>query len=280
MADDWSSIEVAATVHDYLAMLEKELRGEPFIKRDHNQRLQKLLNNRSRGAIEFKHQNISAVMIDLGFPYIDGYKPLANYQALLRDEVLAQLSANTALATITEHIVDAPATSIPKVGAVADVFVDPPVRDRVPAVYERSALPPLPTRINYLEREARNQSLGHAGELFALDAEHRRLWEAGERRLAERIEHVSQTRGNGLGYDIKSFDVDGGERHIEVKTTAFGARTPFFASAREVAVSAELPTFHLYRVFNFREAPHIFALAGSLRNHCILDPIEFRASLP
>ncbi len=72
MAADWSPEEVAATVADYLVMLEHDLRGEPYNKREHNRRLQIGLRGRSTAAIEFKHQNISAVMIALGFPYIDG----------------------------------------------------------------------------------------------------------------------------------------------------------------------------------------------------------------
>ena len=131
------------------------------------------------------------------------------------------------------------------------------------------------------EREAQNSSLGLAGEKFALDVEHRRLWEAGERRLAERIEHVSLTRGDGLGYDIHSFELDGRDRVIEVKTTSFGAMTPFFASSREVAVSEErAPEFKLYRVFKFRDAPRMFVLSGALRETCVLDAVQYRASLP
>ena len=113
-----------------------------------------------------------------------------------------------------------------------------------------------------------------------LEVEHRRLWTAGARQLAERIEHVAATKGDGLGYDILSFDADGRERFIEVKTTAFGKMTPFFASAKEVVISETLTGFQLYRVFKFREAPRIFALAGSLRQSFILEPSQFRASVP
>jgi hypothetical protein len=280
VAEDWSTTEVAATVADYLAMLEHELRGEPYNKRDHNRRLQALLNDRSPGAIEFKHQNISAVMIELGFPYIDGYKPRGNYQELLRAEVQIQLTENAGVERVTEAVVAAAATQPSITADPAEIFVDPPKRDVPRATYERRSAATLPRQINYLEREARNQSLGRAGELFALEAEHRRLWHAGVRSLAERIEHVSATKGDGLGYDIVSFEADGRERFIEVKTTAFGSMTPFFASAKEVAVSEALPTFQLYRIFKFREAPRIFALAGSLRQSCVLEPVQYRVSLP
>ena len=280
MADDWSPSEAAATVADYLAMLEHELRGEPYNKREHNRRLQAMLNRRSAGAIEFKHQNISAVMIELGFPYIDGYKPRGNYQELLRAEILARLGETTEIERVTGIVVEAPA-ALPVPGlATLDAFVPAPIREAPRSVYERRTPPPTPRRVNYLERESRNRSLGRAGELFVMEVEHRRLWESGARRLAERIDHVAETKGDGYGYDIVSFEANGRERFIEVKTTAFGSMTPFFASAKEVAVSEELPTFHLYRVFKFRDDPKIFTLAGSLRQACALEPIEYRATLP
>ena len=133
-------------------------------------------------------------------------------------------------------------------------------------------------RRNYLELEARNHSLGRAGEEMVLRFEHERLWRAGKRALADRIDHVSHTQGDHLGYDIQSFETDGRDRLIEVKTTRFGAMTPFFASRNEVGVSEtrELD-YQLYRLYSFREQPKLFVLAGSLRNTCELDPVSFIA---
>ena len=68
MANDWSREEVEATVSDYFDMLAMELRGKSFNKAEHNRNLQNLINNRTKGAIEKKHQNISAVLIELGYP--------------------------------------------------------------------------------------------------------------------------------------------------------------------------------------------------------------------
>lgn len=281
MAEDWSAEEVAATVADYFAMLGHELRGELYNKKQHNRQLQSLLRARSAGAIEFKHANISAVLIELGFPYIDGYKPRSNYQVLLKEEVEARLDGDVHLARAAEAVVAAPALVAPAVLSLDGVIVPAPVQERHGS-YERRVPPQSPRRgINYLEIDALNASLGEAGELFALDVEHRRLWEAGHRQLAERIEHVSQTQGDGLGYDILSFETTGRERLIEVKTTSFGAMTPFYASKREVSVSEErAESFSLYRVFKFRKSPRLFFLPGSLRSSCILDPIQYRASLP
>ena len=77
---DWSRIEVEVIVADYLDMLMSELKGQPYNKAEHRRRLQPLLSGRSEGSIERKHMNISAVMIELGFPYIPGYKRYGNYQ--------------------------------------------------------------------------------------------------------------------------------------------------------------------------------------------------------
>ena len=52
---------------------------------------------RTASAIEYKHQNISAALIGLGLPYIDGYKPASNFQALLACEVEAHLDKNPAV---------------------------------------------------------------------------------------------------------------------------------------------------------------------------------------
>ncbi len=282
MAEDWSQEEVAATVADYFAMLGHELRGERYSKRDHNRRLQVLLNGRSAGAIEFKHQNISAILIEQGFPYIDGYKPRANYQDRLRSEVVAQLVADTPMIDAAATVVNATVEAVKVARDLSDILVPAPVREPHPdRTYERVHPPPMPRLgTNYLERESRNASLGAAGELFVMELEHRRLWEAGARHLAERVEHVAQTQGDGLGYDISSFDPDGSERLIEVKTTSFGAMTPFFASKREVAVSVErAEQFRLYRLFKFRSEPKVFVLPGSLWQTCALDPVQYRATL-
>ena len=75
MADAWSREENEAIVADYLAMLELELAGIPFNKAERNRQLQKILNHRNNSSVELKHQNISAALITLGYPYVDGYKP-------------------------------------------------------------------------------------------------------------------------------------------------------------------------------------------------------------
>src|SRR5437660_12558716 len=92
--EDWSRDEVEATVGDYFAMLRDELSGLRINKAEHNERLRRVLLSRSKGSVEFKHANISAVLTLHGSPYIDGYKPRFNFQALLEQVVLEYLDVH------------------------------------------------------------------------------------------------------------------------------------------------------------------------------------------
>jgi hypothetical protein len=274
---DWTRAEVEAIVADYLQMLALELSGQAYNKAAHRRRLGALLENRSEGSIEFKHCNISAALLALGFPYLAGYKPRSNYQSLLLEVLADQLKSHPLMDQVALAAVQQP--------AVSPVVVDfTRVRDEAAQLQARAGEPPAAATFkavkrDYLEREALNQSLGLAGEKFIVEYEHWRLVRLGQQRLADSVQHVSQSRGDGLGYDILSYEQDGRERFIEVKTTSFGRDTPFFVSRGELALSKQAEDqFHLYRLFDFRKTPRLFDLSGSLDRHCLLDPITYRAA--
>lgn len=274
---DWSREEVEAIVADYLQMLTLELAGQRFSKSEHRRVLQSKLNARSEASIEFKHCNITAVLQDLGFPPLSGYKRRANYQALLVEVVVSQIDQRALLDAAALAAVERPAIE-PAQLDFSKVKSDAPRREhRVSEPQNISTFTAV--KRDYLEREARNRSLGAAGEEFVLRFEHWRLVQVGQHKLANRVEHVSRSKGDGLGFDVLSFDSDGRERYIEVKTTSFGRDTPFFVSRRELAFSEHEQTqFHLYRLFEFRKAPKMFDLVGGLERHCQLDPLTYRAS--
>ena len=274
---DWSREEVEAAVSDYFAMLESELRGDPYNKAQHNRGLQGLLNDRPRGAVERKHQNISAILIEAGYPYIDGYKPLANYQGLLRAIVEERLAGAASLNATVAAVVEQQGSDQP-IDDLLSIQVDPPHADEERKLREIPVTSPPRIRRNYLEIEARNQSLGKAGEELVMRFERERLRQLGQPRLAANIRHVSQIEGDHLGYDILSFDPGGSERLIEVKTTRFGALTPFFASRNEVEISRRREQhYQLYRVFRFSADAKLFTLPGSLRKSCLLEPSTYTA---
>ena len=126
--------------------------------------------------------------------------------------------------------------------------------------------------------EARNSALGRAGEQFVLDFERAQLIAADMPRLADRVEQVSLTRGDFEGFDILSFDTDGAEQLIEVKTTRYGAYTPFWVTRNEVDRSNEdADRYHLYRVFAFRKEPKLFRLPGRFDDSCRLEAAQYIA---
>jgi hypothetical protein len=88
---DWSDEENDLIVGDYFDMLRMEIAGESFNKAERNRMLQSRLTTRSRGSIEFKHQNISAAMLGLNQHWIEGYKPMSNFQFNLVEAVVRQL---------------------------------------------------------------------------------------------------------------------------------------------------------------------------------------------
>ena len=274
----WSRQEVEATVRDYFDMLASELRGGPYNKAARNRALRARLDDRSHGAVERKHQNISAVLIELGFPYINGYKPLGNVQNLLWDVVPKHLSS-------LEDLVVADVTALQDRFTVVDVLgigVDPPVpasgsvgEGSIDYVVSSQPGPP----INYLQMEALNRSLGDAGEALVMRFERTRLLREGKDRLARNVEQVSKTVGDRAGFDIRSYEVSGQDRFIEVKTTRYGKLTPFYISAGEVRFSkANANAFHLYRLFEFRQKPGLFQLPGDVRRHVHLQAINYRAN--
>jgi hypothetical protein len=279
MAEDWSQQEVEIIVEDYLTMLDLELRGKDYNKAERNRELRKLLPVRKRGSIEFKHQNISAVMIELGYPYVVGYKPARNYQGLLYEVVERRVYARPTLATTVAKLVEQPAEAPTGINDILAILVDPPTPpEKKEALYEKRSVPRVTSKRNYLEQEANNQSLGRAGEELVLEFEHKRLWKAGRKTLAERINHVA-AKADGHGYDIHSFETDGRDRLVEVKTTRFGAMNPFFATNNEVAVSEKRSDeYYVYRLFDFSKKPRLFMLNGSMRSTCTLEAVQFRAT--
>jgi hypothetical protein len=274
----WTRHENELIVADYLQMLTKELNGQKYNKAERARALLPLLNDRSKGSIEFKRANISAVMIELGFPSVPGYKPRANFQRDGLVEVVSeQVKHLPMLDKAAELAVDRPA-DVPESVPFQSLQVDPPKKqhraeDTRPA-YARRAV-----KRDYFERESRNRSLGKAGELFIVQYEQWRLVRLGVGQLADGVRHVAEVDGDGLGYDVLSFEPDGRERFIEVKTTAHDAATPFFVSSNEVAFAKEVSDrFRLYRLYHFRTAPKFFELPGAIEQHCHLDPATYRAT--
>ncbi|MFP5231565.1 MAG: DUF3883 domain-containing protein [Acidobacteriota bacterium] len=269
--DVWREDELDLVVADYFAMLAADLSKKHYVKSHHRTVLMDRID-RNSGSIEFKHQNISAVLDELGLPWIPGYKPRSNYQKSALPSAIDRY--------LTEH--PAIFKLVPAVPAIppspAEMFVSPPVlsttNDKMPERLRR-----LVRKFDPMERDHHNYALGKAGEEFVVNLERRELAGAGRSDLARKVRWVADVDGDGAGYDVLSFDLTGRERLLEIKTTNGSARTPFFLSRNERDMAMERPKdWCIYRVHLFANTPRIFAIAPPLENAIHLRPDTWRAS--
>jgi hypothetical protein len=273
--DNWSNYEVELIVSDYFQMLSSELMGKSYIKAEHRNSLIPLLNKRSEGSIEFKHQNISAVLIHLGQPYIKGYLPRYNYQKILEEKVIDFLTLNIEIENQFQSFADKDILIAKTKIDFKKILVEPPTITSVfepKPVYHRN-----PIKVNYLEREQSNSKLGKSGEELVLQFEKWHLINIGKEKLADQVKWISQEEGDGAGFDILSKNNNGTDKYIEVKTTKLGKETPFFFSRNELSFSSQHPeSFHLFRLFNFEDEAKMFVKNGSLDKICHSIPITYK----
>jgi hypothetical protein len=280
----WTIDEVRLIVADYFEMLLLDLADKPFNKAERNPTLREQLTIRNRKSVEFKHQNISAALLEMGLPYVGGYRPAKNYQKRLLPQVIEEyLDAHPEFLSEVENPPVLNLQTVPAV-ATADVsgyFEKAPERIVVPPAEEKPWLSRKGRRIDYVQRDAKNRALGRLGEEFSLSLEKRRLLNDGRDDLAAKVEWISQTCGDGLGFDILSFDTkDEGELYLEVKTTGQGKYFPFVVTENERKCSEDLDRrFCLYRVFDFARKPRVFELRGALSETCSLEAVQYRAQV-
>jgi hypothetical protein len=266
----WQDDELDAIVADYFEMLEADLSGRAYVKSLHSRALMARIG-RTHRSVEFKHQNISAVLDELGMPWIPGYIPKRNYQNAIVDAIERYLTLAPA---ILDHVLAPRTLAVPP----STVFVDAPIlaADAGPTP---DRLRRLVQKFDPVERDYRNRSLGKAGECFVIDLERSQLVEADRADLARKVRWVAAEDGDGAGYDILSFDQSGCTRLIEVKTTNGSARTPFYLSRNERDIAEERPAeWRIYRVHLFARNPHVFAIAPPLEMSVHLRPETWRAS--
>ncbi len=266
----WKDDELDVIVADYFAMLAADISGQPYVKSRYSAALMARIG-RTHRSVEFKLENISAVLDELGMPWIPGYKPKRNYQNAIFDAIDRYLTSHPAALEAAPSVPPRPPLS-------REIFVALPSRTAASArMPER--LHRLVQKFDPVERDHRNRSLGKAGEAFVVDLERRHLTESERPDLARKVRWVAAEDGDGAGYDVLSFSLQGHERLIEVKTTNGSARTPFFISRNECSLAARRPEeWRIYRVHRFALEPRIFTIAPPLENAVNLAPETWRAS--
>lgn len=266
----WSDDEINLTVDVYFRMLTLELAGESYTKTEFRREVERGVD-RSSGAIEYKFNNVSAVLDEIGAVWIPGYKPLRNVQERLRVVVRERFEADADLRSFMLKAVADGDVVRSELGAE----VEPPAADWPDGRGRRVGV----LDINFAAIESANRALGRADEETVLNAEQQRLRLAGRDDLAAEVRHVSVLHGDGLGYDIQSFrGLTDEPAFIEVKTTRYGKEVPFYISENEVEASNDLgPSYRLWRLYRYGkpETGH-YTLPGPLARHAQLKPDTYR----
>ena len=269
----WTNVENELVVEHYFEMLAADISGKHYKKSEHNRKLQSLID-RTIKAIEYKHQNISAILKGLGEIWLRGYAPAIHFQTSLEQVVVRHLDRNKNYLTAKQT-----AYTRPKSINSETLTLEPAPElgsSTLPEQFDEYNN--IAVKFDVAARDARNRVLGRAGEQLVLLHEKSTLELAERHDLAKEIVWVSEEIGDGMGYDIASFLPDGRKRLIEVKTTNGWQCTPFQISLNELKVSKqEEDAWCLVRVWDFVRSPRAYELLPPLDDRVKLFATNFEA---
>ena len=126
-----------------------------------------------------------------------------------------------------------------------------------------------------------NKLLGNRGEEIVFNLEKNYLKNIGKNELANKIKWVSK-EDDSLGYDILSFENDGTEKYIEVKSTSQSenCNANFLISSNQYSKAKRIKNYYFYIVFNAKgKEPKVWKIKEPLQYEnkgLILTPISFR----
>jgi hypothetical protein len=141
--------------------------------------------------------------------------------------------------------------------------------------------------IDFEKQNRQNKRIGDQGEDVVYLEERRWLETNGRHHLAQNVEAVCRKDPNA-GYDIKSFELDGMLKYIEVKSTiskppTHNTRVRFYISAGEFEQAQKLPNYYLFIVFDVKSAnPKIWRIRDPAKltpGLLLLQPSTYYATL-
>lgn len=135
---------------------------------------------------------------------------------------------------------------------------------------------------DYDKQRTNQKRIGDIGEEIVYKLEIKKLNKIGLAHLSRKVKHISK-EDDAAGYDIYSFDENGKEIFIEVKSTLGYANKPWFVSRAELEFSkSNANNYILYRVYDLDLNVHkgkYFKLYGALDKSISLEPIIFEAKV-
>lgn len=274
----WAPAENAGLVEAYMAAWDAAVNdssssgANPFLE----QARARVGPTRNDNALRRKAHNVSAVLHEAELPYFPAFAPQSNRQKSLDDVVFEALRMSRqaeAMEAIASRPApqgdDAPESMTQSPPPLAPQLEDQTRRRRRVAVQR-----------DYAAAEAKNRSLGRAGEELTV-AHYQHVLRAADRDdLARRVEHVAAVKGDGLGFDVLAYEPDGTELHVEVKTTRGPHTHPFFISAAEIAAADDYgASYRLVRIYDYGSTTgtKFYVLSGPVRDALSLTPTTFSA---
>ncbi len=123
-----------------------------------------------------------------------------------------------------------------------------------------------PIKIDFAKRDAENRESGDRAEKVVIKYEKEKLIKSSKNEFAEKVEQLS-LKDDSLGYDILSFDINGNEKHIEVKGVRNkpNSKFSFYISDYEMEVACSDSSYSLYIVFDYlSKKPMIFKMPSHI----------------
>jgi len=125
------------------------------------------------------------------------------------------------------------------------------------------------------------EQIGLAGENWVVDYEKDILSVDGSSELAEKVQRISQANVSA-GFDVLSYELNGGEKFIEVKTTAL-SKYEFFLSSNELNVAKEFKSrywiYFLSEIYGNPKLMKIHDPASKVGKTLSLIPTNYRVQL-
>jgi hypothetical protein len=139
-------------------------------------------------------------------------------------------------------------------------------------------------KVDYSEQSKKFKRIGDRGEQIVVIEERQILIRKGREDLAEKVNQISKI-DDSIGYDIQSYDIDGKEKYIEVKSTLKPVGfCNIYISANELAIAKSKDNYYFYFVYDVGDKkPKIWKIKGTsflndrnIETNPILYKIKFK----
>lgn len=135
------------------------------------------------------------------------------------------------------------------------------------------------SKINYIEKQKKNIKVGYLGEKLVFSAEIKKLKDYPS--LQRKVTWLAKN-SDAYGYDILSYDKNGNQMQIEVKSTSdqMSDRFDFVLTENERQQAMKLSNYWIYKVFSVDTQPVIYKVKNPFKDDLVnLTPIRYKAQI-